>query len=266
MTNRIYYFTGSGNSLALARTIAERLGDTEVLPMAKHLGGVDGGDAERIGLVFPVYLWGLPRMAAGFVRRLRAGSEQYVFAVASCSGTPGRPLVRLRRLLRSNGSDLAAGFATREDVETFWPGRSDDARTMAFGRMVTRHPPPTAGERTDEIVDTIQRKERRKPETSNPIVTTLLGPMLGRMSTKELKNGDRHFSVGDACTSCGTCARVCPRENVALENGRPVWHHDCETCYACLLWCPEKAIAYAGSLPQEPTHHPDVTLEDMLLR
>jgi len=53
---------------------------------------------------------------------------------------------------------------------------------------------------------------------------------------------------------------------VTLEDGQPIWHHDCETCYACLLWCPEAAITYRGSARKQPAHHADVTLRDMILR
>ena len=33
MTNRIYYFTGTGNSMRAARVVAERLGDSEIVSM-----------------------------------------------------------------------------------------------------------------------------------------------------------------------------------------------------------------------------------------
>lgn len=266
MGNRIFYFTASGNSLATARTIAARLGDTDVLPMAEHLGGHEGTDEERIGLVFPVYLWSLPRMVSDFAHRLRPRPGQYVFAIVNCGGTAARTLIQLRRALRSNGSDLRAGFVVRGDFSAFLPGRDDDPRVEFFGRLLTRRVPPTSSERMDEIVDVVRRKEDHGPETTNAFSARLLGPMLSRVAQKELKEGDRHFSATDACVSCGTCVRVCPRENVTLEGGLPAWHHDCETCYACLLWCPEKAIAYSGSLAKDPTHHPDVTLDDALLR
>jgi flavodoxin len=51
MRNRIFYFTGSGNSLAIARSLKERLGETEVLPIAKSLGGFEGTTEERVGIV-----------------------------------------------------------------------------------------------------------------------------------------------------------------------------------------------------------------------
>jgi len=77
---------------------------------------------------------------------------------------------------------------------------------------------------------------------------------------------DKAFAVTDACVSCGTCAKVCPRENVKLVDARPTWHQDCESCYACFLRCPQKAITYQGHPPNEPTHHPDASLAEILIR
>ena len=54
----------------------------------------------------------------------------------------------------------------------------------------------------------------------------------------------KKFYVTDACISCGKCERVCPTENVRLENGRPVWGKKCTHCMACICRCPAEAIEY----------------------
>ena len=52
MSNKIFFFTGSGNSLAIARSLAEGIGDTEILSVAKNLGGFQGTAEERVGREF----------------------------------------------------------------------------------------------------------------------------------------------------------------------------------------------------------------------
>ena len=59
MGNKVFCFTGSGNSLSIARALADGLGDTEVLPIAKHPDGFEGTDEERIGIVTTVFGWDL---------------------------------------------------------------------------------------------------------------------------------------------------------------------------------------------------------------
>jgi len=93
-----------------------------------------------------------------------------------------------------------------------------------------------------------------------------VGTLMHKGAAGSFKTSDKDFAAGDACVSCGTCSRICPRENVRLVDGAPTWHNDCELCYACYLWCPQKAISYRGGTPTDPTHHPDVRLADMLLR
>jgi len=265
MSTKIFYFSGSGNSLAIARTIAAGLGDAEILPIAKSAGGFTGTDEERLGIVTPVYAWGMPRMIVDFAKRFKSHKGQYVFAVADCAGTPGKTLIQLRKQLRVNGSDLDAGFAVRGDFLASLTGMGDMPIIKLVQKLAGKSIPLRAGERLDEIVKAVSNRERHKPETAN-LAVNLIGSMMYAGAMKMFKNGDRDFSVGDACVSCGTCTKICPRENVRLVDDRPTWHQDCEMCYACYLWCPQKAISYKGEPPTDPTHHPDVSLEDMILR
>jgi len=264
MTNRIFYFTGSGNSLAIARSIAEGLDDTEVLPIAKHRDGFRGSDEERIGIVSPVFAWGPPRMVADFLRRFHARKTQYVFAISDCGGTQGATLRKIRKLLRSAGTRLDAGFAVRGDFLAQLPGM-DDMPIIQFVQRTTRNQPAHFAERRAELLQAILSKAKQKPEVNNWSTNTIGSLMYGG-AMNLFKKGDKDFSVSDACIACGTCVNVCPRENVRLVDDRPTWHQDCEMCYACMLWCPQTAIALKGTLPTEPRHHPDVTLADLLLR
>jgi len=265
MRTKIFYFSGSGNALAIARAIASRLGDADVLPMANHSEGYDGGDEERIGLVTPVYAWGPPRMVGEFAGRLRPRAEQYVFAVATCGGSVGRTLAMLRKALRGNGSDLHAGFAVRGGFMPRLPGMEEMAIIRLMRWLGRNQVPPRAADRIEGIVEAVDGKRQHRSETTNFVVDRL-GSLIYAGAIRAFKNQDKGFAATDACTSCGVCVRVCPRQNVSLSNGRPTWHHNCEMCYACVLWCPEKAIAANGARPTGETHHPEITLDEMLLR
>ena len=264
MSTKIFYFSGTGNSLAIARAIAERIGDAEILSMAKHMDGFAGTDEERIGLVTPVFAWGLPRMVRDFTKRLQLKSGQYTFAVATCAGTQGRTLLEIRKLLRRTGSNLDVGFAVRGDFQVVIPGMGD-IPIIRFVQSLAKRMPAPFSERLDEIAQAISEKQLHKSETSNWAVNAV-GSLMHAIAVRMFRKGDADFSVTDGCVSCGICAEVCPRSNVILEEDRPTWHHNCEMCYACLVWCPEKAILLRGHAPTEPTHHPSVKLADMLLR
>ena len=264
MSTKILYFSGSGNALAIARTIADGLGGAEVMPIAKSMSGFSGTDEERLGIITPVSSWGLPRMVIDFVGKSRPCKDQYVFGIATCGGTKGTTLVELGRRLRRNGSHLDAGFAVRGDFQASLPGM-DDMAIINFIQRIAKNVPAHFAKREDEITRAVADSAKHGPEKNNGSVN-LIGSIMHGGAMNLFKKGDRDFSVSDACASCGTCARICPRENVTLANDRSIWHQNCEMCYACMLWCPQKAIALKGHTPANPTHHPDVKLADMLLR
>ena len=58
MSNIVYYFSGrTGNSLAVARDLAHKLGETRIVPVADAIKeSAIELPYERIGFVFPVYL------------------------------------------------------------------------------------------------------------------------------------------------------------------------------------------------------------------
>ena len=60
MSKAIFYYTGSGNSLWVARTLAKELGDTELISIADWKKGNAKIDLDMAGLVFPVHMWGVP--------------------------------------------------------------------------------------------------------------------------------------------------------------------------------------------------------------
>ncbi|ERL06211.1 4Fe-4S binding protein [Olsenella profusa] len=45
------------------------------------------------------------------------------------------------------------------------------------------------------------------------------------------------YTVSDDCILCGTCARVCPANNIVVGDTVEFSDH-CEVCYACLHNCP----------------------------
>jgi len=263
MSNKIFYFTGSGNSLAIARSLAEGIGDTEVLSIAKNLGGFQGTAEERIGVVSPVYSWGPPRMVAEFLSRVRTQPNQYVFALSHCSDTYGATLRRIERRLRSAGTVLNAGFLVRHDIHVLQPGH-EEIGVIRLAKRLNKVIPRRFSERSDEILQSIVSMAKNELEISN-WTSAAFGQLMHPGAMLVFKRQDRGFSVSDACVSCGICTRVCPRKNVRLINGQPTWHLDCEACNACILWCPQTAITFQGHPPTEPRHHPDIKLTDVLL-
>lgn len=86
-----------------------------------------------------------------------------------------------------------------------------------------------------EILGGIRR--RKRPAMSARIVSAIF---------KLEKPGARWFgkklSVTEACISCGWCEKSCPRGNISMDNGRPVFGGQCIACLRCYYGCPKSAI------------------------
>ncbi len=120
MSFEIYYFTGTGNSLTVARGIAERIKGTLIsIPSVMNNQSIKT-DADTIGIVFPSYmamLYGIPLIVERFLKKLEDIDSKYIFAVCTCGGYEGvnalPTLKNVARLIKSLGSKLSAAYSMR---------------------------------------------------------------------------------------------------------------------------------------------------------
>ncbi len=106
MKRLLFYFSGSGNSLAMARAIAEKLGNCELRSVVTALKANELITADEIGFVFPVYMHRTPKIV---LRMLKLIQANYIFAVATNGGQMGVALSQLNTLLKRYGQKLNAG-------------------------------------------------------------------------------------------------------------------------------------------------------------
>ena len=60
----------------------------------------------------------------------------------------------------------------------------------------------------------------------------------------KIKLTAKAFHTTDACIGCGKCAKLCPLNNIRIENKVPLWSNQCTHCMACIANCPTRAIEY----------------------
>ena len=263
MKTTIYYFSATGNSLQLARRIASNLETCDLVPMASTLGNeMIEPSSERIGLIFPVFAWGMPRMVAEFIGKLSLKGHPYIFAAATCVAIPGNTLRDLQKDLRQRGVDLQAGFVVKAGRSSLMKLNSLDKIIIRLDRK--RKTLRNSDERISEIVSTVKNLQPHRPETSSP-GANLFGSMFHDLALKSFKTIDSAFLVNDSCEACGHCARICPRSNIIMENNHPVFQNNCELCHACIQWCPNFAIRHPnfdGALKQY--RNPGVKMTDLI--
>ena len=256
MKTVIFYYTGTGNSLWSARQLAEKLGGAKLLHV-KNADALAAGEAEAVGFVFPVHMWGLPLPVVEFVEKLSLRPETYLFALAVNAGQVSRTLVQLREMLSRRGLKLSAGFDIVLPSNYIpWGGPGPVERRNA--RIAA------ARARLEEAAACISGRGAG-PVEMGPLWQRIVFTVIYRLSFNQVHKMDKDFWCDDRCDSCGVCARVCPANNIELKKGRPAWQNHCEQCLACIQWCPRESIQFGKKTPgYERYHHPEINLKDMI--
>jgi ferredoxin len=260
MKTTLYYFTGTGNSFAVANDLAQELGNTEIIPigsLVKKEGSVEIKQ-ERVGIVFPVYMWGLPLIVARFASKIAVTPGAYIFGIVTYGGSFGATLRQLAAVLADKGNTLSAGFGIR------MPGNY----TPMYGALPETKQQrcfSSAKEKICRIVPIIRNNEKRKIESGSFFVNLLFSKLFYSFSAPHIPGMDKSYWVNDRCNGCAVCAKVCPVNNITIKEEKPVWHHACEQCMACMQWCPQEAIQFGGKTQGRKRYrHPDVTLQDII--
>ncbi|MFA6102096.1 MAG: EFR1 family ferrodoxin [Victivallaceae bacterium] len=257
MPNEIFYFSGTGNSLALAKSLAGKLGSARLTRIAYTGEAEIVSAAKKVGIIYPVYAFGMPKIVKAFISKLKVPPGVYVFAVCNYAGMSGSAMKQTRKALAAVNIKLNAGFGLVMPGNYLPFGGAEPEEK--FQKKVSR-----AEKRLETIAGIVQAGENKSIE--NPWyfpcwMTELANCYFLKGITKET----RKFHADDKCTSCGLCARVCPTANVQLADGKPRWGSNCELCLACLQWCPGHAIQIGNISPDRKRyHHPDIKVEEMI--
>ncbi|MFX0071984.1 MAG: EFR1 family ferrodoxin, partial [Candidatus Hermodarchaeota archaeon] len=112
MQTTIYYFTGTGNSLKVAKDLAQKLEECELIPIAKVWQTEDlESTSINIGFIFPLYYSGMPKIVYDFINKIDLNKSNYFFTVVtSAEDIIEFPLQQLAKILKTKGKTLNAGF------------------------------------------------------------------------------------------------------------------------------------------------------------
>ena len=259
MKTTLYYFSGTGNSLVVARDIANLLEDTKVIPLFKELKSGIIEPVDNIGIIFPVYIWGMPLVVADFLKILKPSDAKYFFAVCTYGGFPAATLVQTEKVLKAAGVKLSSGFGVRMpgNYVPMYGAMPEEKQKAIFA---------AAKEKTKKIAHAVKERNVSAPEKSNFFANMIFSGLIYGFSASHMPEMDKKFYCDEKCNSCGVCARVCPAKNIELKDGKPVWLHRCQQCMACIQWCPAEAIQHgAATKTRKRYRNPGVKLEDFMI-
>ena len=260
----VYYFSGTGNSYYIAKSIIEGISGRLINIATVIKQNEINNDDNIIGIVFPVYYGNIPNIIQKFVSKLKQISSKYIFVVVTYGGGKGRSIRVIKKLVKANNGRISAAYGIHMPQNTF--RKNADKPEVLY-------------QKADTIIPIIRRNMQKR--ASGFFSTELIADILQRPlsyllipsykkyirqtaggrnneSLMELQyRMDNTFHVNDECNGCGHCAEICPVDNIELDRGRPVWLHHCVNCIACYSFCPQKAIESVMVQRSYFYRHPD---------
>jgi ferredoxin len=248
--NIIFYFTGTGNSLKVAKDVAKVINDCKIVSMATYKED-DLNDMERIGFVFPVY-GSLPNLVSKFIAKTEFPKTKdiYYFTIVTCGHFKWNAIPTLNKILFEKGITLNAGFDIKMIANAIGlydiPNKVDKILRKSQKKI-------------DLIAEKIKLKEPNRIQKRNPLISW------PDKFVKQLAAMDANFNVSTDCKGCGICEKVCPVKNIEIINGQPLFKHNCEQCLACIHHCPSKSLNIGNKTQNRKRYiNPNVTLKEII--
>ena len=246
--SRIYWFSGTGNSLYAAKGLTKELGGAQLEQITdKPPSGIVGGKGEKIGFVFPSYCLNLPRAVRAFVEQLEIKPDTYIFTVVTMGGPGHGSIASLNKALKAKGHRLNYGRGLRMPsnyVMLYNPAESSKADKMKA--------------KVDARICTLAADIKSEMQSVKSL------PFIMQTLYKNIPSLDVKFSAGDSCTGCAMCKKLCPVKNIEMKDSKPKWLHHCEHCVACISWCPTRAIEYGNKTQSRRRYqNPHIKAEEL---
>lgn len=284
----ICYFTGTGNSLFLAREISSELESSlnSIPELIKNRKLDTLGD--NIIVVFPSYLsmiYGIPLIIKDFIESIPGLKSKKIILVCSCGG---HRLVNaltsvkvLSGIIKKSGGRVYNYFTLRLPMNNLdydhIPVPLERDHDILFKRAYKLIKGITAeiksghswgiGKIGDSLFQFLMKPmfTLLKKLSYRTMLDIAMEPYSTTKSIEEVfRLTDRSLTVKGNCTGCGICNKVCPVDNINIEDGKPTWLNRCEMCFACHEWCPKKAIVHWGRKEGVYYRHPEIKLQDLL--
>lgn len=238
----VFWFSGTGNSLFVADYMAKAFNE-ELVSIPKHLNApfFEIGEKEKIGMVFPVYTWGIPPIVEEFIKNLRLVhySDQEVWCIITCGDNCAKTDLQIKAILKEKQVVCRHIYSVQmPNADIGFPGFNSDNEALCRKKIAK------AAAVLPILKYAIEMDNPFDYYITGPSKHTkseILHPLMCKLGVKDKK---MFFTTND-CTGCGACVQFCPVGNIQMKaNGRPEWLGHCTFCHSCINRCPNESIQF----------------------
>ena len=292
----IFYFSGTGNTKWAASKLASATHE-DLISIAPYMRADDSShtlaepfilkENERLGFVFPVHGWRVPKLVREFIGRMKvqraepdaagnsvsadasgnsasAGNSArnlpFTYCVCTAGDSIGLTIENLNEVFSQNPSLQALGITKVSSSYSLimpesyvgLPFMDVDPKEKEIWKKSK-----SAQELAVICEEIFDRKEGVNRLVKGPI-PWFFTKVVGGFFENVLITDKRFHVEKDKCVKCGICANVCPVGDIKGGHGEyPEWlhHKDCLTCFTCYHHCPHHAIEFGNQTQKKGQYY-----------
>ena len=284
----IFYFSGTGNTKWAASKLAAATRE-DLISIAPYMRADDSShnlaepfilkENERLGFVFPVHGWRVPKLVREFICKMKIQREPsdatggnkakaddcqknrpFAYCVCTAGDSIGLTIENLNEVISQNPSLLALGITeVSSSYSLIMPESYIGLPFMDVDpkEREIRKKENAAQELAVVCEEIFDRKEGISRLVKGPI-PWFFTKVVGGFFENVLITDKRFHVEKDRCVKCGICANVCPVGDIKGGHGEyPVWlhHKDCLTCFTCYHHCPHHAIEFGNQTQKKGQYY-----------
>lgn len=284
----IFYFSGTGNTKWAASKLAAATRE-DLISIASYMRADDSShnlaepfilkENERLGFVFPVHGWRVPKLVREFISKMKilrepsdASAENkakaddclknrpFTYCVCTAGDSIGLTIENLNEVISQNPSLQALGITeVSSSYSLIMPESYIGLPFMDVDpkEREIRKKENAAQELAVVCEEIFDRKEGISRLVKGPI-PWFFTKVVGGFFENVLITDKRFHVEKDRCVKCGICANVCPVGDIKGGYGEyPVWlhHKDCLTCFTCYHHCPHHAIEFGNQTQKKGQYY-----------
>ena len=294
----IFYFSGTGNTKWAASKLASATHE-DLISIAPYMRADDSShtlaepfilkENERLGFVFPVHGWRVPKLVREFIGRMKvqraepdaernsasaesktssdaernsasARNQPFAYCVCTAGDSIGLTIENLNEVISQNPSLQALGITKVSSSYSLimpesyvgLPFMDVDPKEKEIWKKSK-----SAQELAVICEEIFDRKEGVNRLVKGPI-PWFFTKVVGGFFENVLITDKRFHVEKDKCVKCGICANVCPVGDIKGGHGEyPEWlhHKDCLTCFTCYHHCPHHAIEFGNQTQKKGQYY-----------
>lgn len=233
----LYYFSGTGNTLLVARKIQETFQsqayEVELRKIIKVIQEreVDLPDDCHIGIVVPVALQSTFPIVWDFVEKLPSGKNRKIFLADTMEAYSGGIVGPMKKILQKKGYQCigACEFKMASSMQK-------SSQKIENDKKKNKEALPQAEAYVYALISE-KTKWKRIPILSDAMRSISKGKLIW------IKNSEGIHTEDDLCIQCKLCEKNCPMQAIHFENNHMIINHKiCISCMRCANYCPKHAI------------------------